>query len=79
MPLSDEFEAPDGDGGKMDALDLTDQNMAMVAKMLGISRDLLTAAKFGDERALAVVLKAAQGMDEDQRDDLMAAISTRTE
>ena len=70
MQLNDEFEAPDGDGDNINALDLTDQNMAMVAEMLGISPDLLIAAKFGDERALAVVLKAAQGMDEDQRDDL---------
>ena len=73
MPFNDEFEAADGTGGKMDALDLDDKSMAMVAQMLGISPDLLTAAKFGDERALAVVLKAAQGMDEDQRDGLMAA------
>ncbi|EGQ63985.1 hypothetical protein GGI1_22761, partial [Acidithiobacillus sp. GGI-221] len=36
--------------------------------------DLLTAARFGDERALAVVLKAARGMDEDRRDDLMNAL-----
>lgn len=74
MPLNDEFEAPDGDGDNINALDLTDQDMAMVAKTLGISSDLLNAAKFGDERALAVVLKAASGMDEDQRDDLMAAL-----
>lgn len=74
MPFNDEFEAADGTGGKMDALDLDDKSIAMVAQALGISRALLTAAKFGDERALAVVLKAASGMDDDQRDDLMAAL-----
>ena len=74
MPFNDEFEAADGTGGKMDALDLDDKSMAMVAQMLGISPDLMTAAKFGDERALAVILKAASGMDDDQRDDLMAAL-----
>ena len=74
MPLSDEFEAPDGDGDNINALDLTDQDMAMVAQTLEISSDLLNAAKFGDERALAVVLKAASGMDEDQRDALMDAL-----
>ena len=74
MPLNDEFEAPDGDGDNINALDFTDQDMAMVAQTLGISSDLLNAAKFGDERALAVVLKAASGMDEDQRDDLMSAL-----
>ncbi len=74
MQINDEFEAPDGDGDNINALDLTDQDMAMVAQMLGISPDLMTAAKFGDERALAVVLKAAQGMDEDQRDALMDAL-----
>ena len=74
MPLSDEFEAPDGGGDNINALDLTDQDMAMVAQALGIGRDLLIAAKFGDERALAVVLTAARGMDEDQRDALMDAL-----
>ena len=75
VPLSDEFEAAAKAGGKMDALELTDQNMAMVAQMLGISASLLNSAKFGDERALAVVLKAAQGMDEDQRDALQEALA----
>ena len=75
VPLSDEFEAPDECRNNMDALDMDDgNNMAMVSQMLGISPDLLTAAKFGDERALAVVLRAASGMDEDQRDDLMAVL-----
>ena len=77
MPLSDEFEATDGDGDNINALDLDDKSMAMVAQMLGISPDLMTAAKFGDERALAVVLKAARGMDDDQRDDLMAALAAQ--
>ena len=74
MPLSDEFEAPDGDGDNINALDLTDQDMAMVAQTLGISPDLMIAAKFGDERALAVVLKAAKSMDDDQQDALMDAL-----
>ncbi|MHB0889011.1 hypothetical protein [Acidithiobacillus sp.] len=74
MPLNDEFEAPDENGDIINALDLEDKSMAMVAQALGISPDLLTAARFGDERALAVVLKAASGMDEDQRDDLMDAL-----
>ena len=59
----------------IDALDLDDKSMAMVAQALGISSDLLVAARFGDERALAVVLKAASGMDDDQRDDMMAALT----
>ena len=78
MPLSDEFEfeAPDGaDGTMMDTLDLDDKSMAIVAQALGISHDLITAAKFGDERALAVVLKAARNINENQRDDLMAAMT----
>ncbi|EGQ63525.1 hypothetical protein GGI1_19979, partial [Acidithiobacillus sp. GGI-221] len=37
MPLNDEFEAPDGGSDIINALDLTDQDMAMVAKTLGIS------------------------------------------
>jgi hypothetical protein len=74
VPLNDEFEAADGTDSEMDALDLDDKSIAMVAQALEISRDLLVAARFGDERALAVVLKAAQGTDEDQRDDLMAAL-----
>ena len=74
MPLNDEFEAPDGDGDNINALDLTDQDMAMVAQTLGISPDLMIAAKFGDERALAVVLKAAKSMDDDQQDALMDAL-----
>ena len=77
MQINDEFEAPDGDGDNINALDLTDQDMAMVAQMLGISPDLMTAAKFGDERALAVVLKAASGMDDDQRDALMDALASQ--
>ena len=78
LSLSDDFDMPDGTSDAqtdiIDALDLDDKSMAMAARMLGISPDLMTAAKFGDERALAVVLKAAGGMDEDQRDALMDAL-----
>lgn len=77
MPFNDEFEAADGTDGKMDALDLDDKSIAMVAQALGISRDLLVAARFGDERALAVILKAAKNMDEDQRDALMDALASQ--
>lgn len=77
LSLSDDFDMPDGTSDAqtdiIDALEMNDKTMTIAAKTLGISRDLLTAAQFGDERALAVVLKAAQGMDEDQRDGLMAA------
>ena len=78
ITLNDDFDMAGADRNNshetdIDALDLDDK-MAMVAEMLGISPDLLVAAKFGDERALAVVLKAARGMDDDQRDDLMAAL-----
>ena len=79
ITLNDDFDMAGADENNshetdIDALDLDDKNMAMVAEMLGISPDLLIAAKFGDERALAVILKAASGMDDDQRDDLMAAL-----
>ncbi|MCR2830544.1 hypothetical protein NR402_09665 [Acidithiobacillus ferrooxidans] len=77
MPLNNELEGPDGTGCKMDALDLDDKTMAMVVQMLGISPDLMTAARFGDERALAVVLKAAKSMDEGQRDALMDALASQ--
>ena len=77
MPLNDEFEATDGTGDNIDALvDMDDKSMAMVAQALGISPDLLVAAKFGDERALAVVLKAGRNMDEDQRDALLEALAS---
>ncbi len=79
LSLSDDFDMPDGTSDAqtdiIDALDLDDKSMAMVAQALGISSDLLVAARFGDERALAVVLKAASGMDDDQRDDMMAALT----
>ena len=79
ITLNDDFDMAGADENNshetdINALDLDDKNMAMVAEMLGISPDLLIAAKFGDERALAVILKAASGMDDDQRDDLMAAL-----
>jgi hypothetical protein len=77
MQFNDEFEAADGTDGEMDAMDLDDKSIAMVAQALEISSDLLVAAKFGDERALAVVLKAAKSMDEDQRDALMDALASQ--
>ena len=84
ITLNDDFDMAGADENNshetdIDALDLDDKNMAMVAEMLGISPDLLIAAKFGDERALAVILKAARGMDEDQKDMLMDALRWREE
>ena len=68
-----------GNDNSIAEIDPESVDLQIAAKALGISVDLLIAAKFGDERALAVVLKAAQGMDEDQRDEMFDALKPSPE
>jgi hypothetical protein len=52
-------------------LRLDTSDFQRVARELGIAPELLTAARFGDARALAVVTKAGRDMTADTRDRLM--------